>query len=200
MPIQADLFADTGQAPDSLPQGFRYRADLIDLQAEEQLAAQLAELPFQPFEFHGYLGARRVLYFGFRYDYSRRAVVASTPIPDFLLALREQVADFADRPTDAFVQVLATEYAPGAGIGWHRDKSEFGDVVGVSLLSPCRIRFRRRRKEGWDRASPRLERRSAYLLSGPTRHEWEHSIAPMDVLRYSITFRTMASGAPRSEH
>jgi alkylated DNA repair dioxygenase AlkB len=32
--------------------------------------------------------------------------------------------------------------------------------------------------------------RSAYLLRGPARFDWEHSIPPLDRLRYSVTFRT----------
>ena len=32
---------------------------------------------------------------------------------------------------------------------------------------------------------------SAYLLSGPARSEWEHSIPPVDATRYSITFRNL---------
>jgi hypothetical protein len=35
------------------------------------------------------------------------------------------------------------------------------------------------------------EARSAYLLSGPARSVWEHSIPPVDELRYSITFRNL---------
>jgi len=40
--------------------------------------------------------------------------------------------------------VLVTEYGSGAGIGWHRDKAVFGEVVGISLLAPCVLRFRRK--------------------------------------------------------
>jgi len=87
--------------------------------------------------------------------------------------------------------VLVTEYQPGAGIGWHRDRPQFGEVVGVSLLSPCVLRFRRRLGQGWERANLPAEPRSAYLLNGPARSQWEHSIAPMQALRYSITFRRL---------
>jgi alkylated DNA repair dioxygenase AlkB len=86
-------------------------------------------------------------------------------------------------------QVLITEYKPGAAIGWHKDRSVFGDVVGISPLSPCT--FRRRRKTGrrWERRNLTAEPRSAYLLRGPSRTEWEHGIPAVDILRYSITFR-----------
>ena len=95
-------------------------------------------------------------------------------------------------PPRRFEQVLINEYRPGAGIGWHRDKPHFADVVGVSLLAPCQFRFRCKAGVGWERRSLILERRSAYLMSGPSRHVWEHSIPALDQLRYSITFRTLA--------
>lgn len=88
--------------------------------------------------------------------------------------------------------VLVTEYSAGAGIGWHRDKAVFDEVVGVSLLAQCVLRLRRKAGERkWERANVTAEPRSAYLLSGPARSDWEHSIPPLDSLRYSITFRNL---------
>ena len=87
--------------------------------------------------------------------------------------------------------VLVTEYGAGAGIGWHRDKSVFGEVVGISLLTPCTFRLRRKVGDGWERRSVIAEPRSAYLLSGAARTEWEHSIPAVDALRYSLTFRNL---------
>ena len=107
--------------------------------------------------------------------------------------MRQKIAEAFDRPAEAFEQVLINEYRPGAGIGWHRDKAQFDEVVGVSLLAPCTFRFRRKRGDGWDRVSLTVEPRSAYLLSGPSRTVWEHSIPPLDHHRYSITFRTIGS-------
>jgi alkylated DNA repair dioxygenase AlkB len=67
----------------------------------------------------------------------------------------------------------------------------FGDVIGVSFASSCRFRFRRKLGSFWERAAITLEPRSAYLLRGAARTEWEHSIPPADELRYSVTFRTV---------
>jgi alkylated DNA repair dioxygenase AlkB len=89
--------------------------------------------------------------------------------------------------------ILVTEYAAGAGIGWHRDKAVFDEVIGVSLLSPCVLRLRRPAGTGWKRASLTLEPRSAYLLAGPARTDWEHSVPAVDRLRYSLTFRNQRS-------
>ena len=131
--------------------------------------------------------------FGYRYDYGSRAVVEAAPFPSFLDPLRCKVAAVFGRPEEAFRQVLINEYRPGAGIGWHRDKAQFDEVVGVSLLHPCNLRFRRKSGATWERASLTVEPRSAYLLSGPARTIWEHSIPALDRLRYSITLRTLAA-------
>jgi alkylated DNA repair dioxygenase AlkB len=187
-PVQAELF----EAPRACPDGLLYQPDLIDAGEEAALADELSGLTFEPFDFHGYLANRQVAGFGLRYDYGRRSVVEAPPMPAWLLALRDRVGLFAGRPADDFAQVLINEYRPGAGIGWHKDKPHFGEIVGVSLLSPCRLRFRCKSGETWDRLSMQVEPRSAYLLSGPARSVWEHSIPPLDKHRYSITFRTLA--------
>ncbi|TGV53971.1 alpha-ketoglutarate-dependent dioxygenase AlkB [bacterium M00.F.Ca.ET.141.01.1.1] len=187
---QYDLFS---AAQDVLPEGFVYQPGLITPQEEIELVRQLEGLPFKAFDFHGHLANRRVVGFGLRYDYDRREVVEAQPIPDFLLPLREKVAAFARRPTDAFAQVLINEYRPGAGIGWHRDKPHFEDVAGVSLLAPCDFRLRRKNGSGWERRTVTVEPRSAYLMTGSSRTEWEHSIPPLAEHRYSITLRTLRS-------
>jgi alkylated DNA repair dioxygenase AlkB len=186
---QTDLFA----APSGLPEGFRYYPDVLSVEEEEALGRELGALPFKPFDFQGFLANRQVVSFGYRYDYDRRAVVEAAPFPSFLIPLRGKVAAIFDRPEETFRQVLINEYRPGAGIGWHRDKAQFDEVVGVSLLAPCTLRFRRKAGQTWDRASLTAEPRSAYLLSGPARTVWEHSIPALDRLRYSITLRTLVA-------
>jgi alkylated DNA repair dioxygenase AlkB len=185
--VQADLFA----RPAGLPDGLRYHADLLFAEEEAALARELSQLPFAPFNFQGFLANRQVVSFGYQYDYDRRAVVEAAPFPSFLSALRDKVAKTFGRPADAFRQALVNEYRPGAGIGWHRDKAQFDEVVGVSLLAPCSLRFRRKAGDGWERKSLKVEPRSAYLLSGPSRAVWYHSIPALDRLRYSITLRTL---------
>jgi alkylated DNA repair dioxygenase AlkB len=186
---QADLF----EAPESWPDGFRYQPDLITAAEAASLVRELAALPFEPFDFHGLLARRQVVGFGYRYDYGSRKVRAAAPIPAFLDPLREKIAVFAGHPVEAFQQVLINEYRPGAGIGWHRDKPQFEAVVGVSLLATCTLRFRRKAGSRWDRQSVVVEPRSAYLMTGPARHVWEHSIPPLHHHRYSITLRTFVT-------
>ncbi|HLY05410.1 MAG TPA: alpha-ketoglutarate-dependent dioxygenase AlkB [Rhizomicrobium sp.] len=181
---QRELFAGS-----DLPEGFRYAGDVLTETQGRTLAEQFATLPFKPFEFHGYLGKRRIVSFGYRYDYGARALRDSTALPGFLLALREIAAEFARLPAENFEQALVTEYAPGAGIGWHRDKPMYSEVIALSFLAPCMLRFRRKRGDSWDRRKQSLAPRSAYLLSGAARWEWYHSIPGVDALRYSVTFR-----------
>ena len=179
------------EAAPLLPEGLRYRPDLLSPEEEQDLVHRFAELPFKPFEFRGYFGKRRVVFYGWRYDFNGRGLGEAEDIPPFLLPLRDRAAAFLGTEAEALPHVLVTEYAPGAAIGWHRDRPEFGDVVGVSLLSPCTFRLRRRRGAAWERASFTAEPRSAYALQGPARSEWEHSIPAVDSLRYSVTFRTL---------
>jgi alkylated DNA repair dioxygenase AlkB len=187
--IQTDLFAP----PSGLPEGCRYYSDILSVEEENALAHELGALPFKPFDFQGFLANRQVVSFGYRYDYNSRAVVEAAPFPSFLIPLRRKVAAIFDRSEETFRQVLINEYRPGAGIGWHRDKAQFDEVVGVSLLAPCTLRFRRKVGQTWVRASLQPEPRSAYLLSGPARTVWEHSVPPLDRLRYSITLRTLVA-------
>jgi alkylated DNA repair dioxygenase AlkB len=177
--------------PPGLPAGFKYAAEVVPPDEEERLIHEIRRLPFREFEFHGYVGRRRLVSFGWRYDFNERSLRTAAEIPSFLLPVRERGARFAGIEPNDLVHALVTEYDVGAAIGWHRDKAVFGDVIGVSLLAPCVFRLRRKAGEHWERASIVAEPRSAYLMSGPARTEWEHSIPPVDTLRYSITFRTL---------
>jgi alkylated DNA repair dioxygenase AlkB len=187
---QRELFTND----QALPQGFAYAPNILS-QAEEAGCVRLfAALPFKPFEYHGYLGNRRIVSFGWRYDYSKRALRDSADLPDFLKPLREAAAGFAGLSPDSLQQALVTEYSPGAGIGWHRDKPMFEDVMAFSFLSACNLRFRRKDGDIWQRSSFAVEPRSIYLLRGPARRDWYHSIPPLQTLRYSVTFRNFVEG------
>jgi len=195
MKSQLNFFPAAGDAPanaQKVPEGFRYRPELISAPDESALLTRVRSLPFREFEFHGYTGKRRTVSFGWHYDFSGRQLRKADDIPDFLLPLRETAAAFAGMGPEQLQHVLVIEYGAGAGIGWHRDKAVFGEVVGVSLLSPCLFRMRRKVGEKkWERANLVIEPRSVYHLSGPARSVWEHSIPPAEELRYSVTFRNV---------
>ena len=187
MTSQTDLFAPKP----AHPAGFEYRPDFISPDEERDLVGRLPDLPFRDFEFQGYVGKRRVVSYGWQYDFNDRKLRRAEDMPGFLHPLRERAAAFAGLGSHELQHVLLTEYGPGAAIGWHKDKAVFGEVVGISLLSACNFRFRRKAGERWERASLTAEPRSAYLLAGPARTEWEHSIPAVESLRYSVTFRNM---------
>jgi alkylated DNA repair dioxygenase AlkB len=184
---QADLFPDE----QTMPEGFVYRERVISAEEEKHFTERFSHLPFAPFEFHGFQGRRRVVSFGWRYDYAGRQIRPSAELPEFLLPLRERAAKVAGLAAESLRQVLVTEYAPGAPIGWHRDKPQFQDVVAISFLAPCLLRFRRRLRDSWERRSLDVMPRSAYVLRGAARTDWEHSIPPLSALRYSVTFRNL---------
>ena len=186
---QADLFKT--ETAEELPAGFRYRPELIDRAEEKRLISEFEKLEFVPFEFQGFLGKRRVISFGWRYDFNKGGLHKAGDIPEFLWPARERAAQFAGLRPDDLQHVLLTEYPPGSTIGWHKDRPQFDDVIGISLLSPCTFRFRRKAGAKWERRSFTAEPRSVYLLRGPVRAEWEHSIPALDAQRYSITFRSL---------
>jgi len=175
--------------------GLRFRDELIDRGEESALMANLRQAELSPFRFQGWTGKRMTRTFGWRYDFEDRSFQPVDPIPAWLAGLREKAAAFAGLDAGKFVHALVTRYDPGAPIGWHRDRPHFGTVVGVSLASEAVLRFRKREGSGFRRFSLILPPRSAYILSGEARHEWEHSIAPAELLRYSITFRTLSGRA-----
>ena len=186
-PHQPALFDE----PPAAPEGFAYRAGFVTEDEARTLVAHLEKLPFEPFQFRGYEGRRRVYSFGWRYDFNGPGLVEAEPIPDWLLPLSARAEAFAGLPGGAFAHVLINEYREGAPIGWHRDRPQFDKVVGVSLKSPTVMRFRRRAGARFERLNVPLSPGSAYLLDGPARAEWEHSIAQAKAHRYSVTFRNL---------
>ena len=188
MPEQISLFADDKPVH---PDGFAYQPELITASEESGLLEHIRQLDFREFEFQGFTGKRRVVSFGWRYDFSTHRLDPAEPVPDFLHGVRAKAARFAGLEQELLAQALVTEYDAGAAIGWHKDRSVFGDVVGVSLLSACTFRLRREKDDGWERVSLLAEPRSVYLLRGSVRTQWEHSIPAVETLRYSITFRTL---------
>jgi alkylated DNA repair dioxygenase AlkB len=176
---------------DSLPEGFKCQPEFLTKDEERELVDRFQDLPFKEFEFHGFLGKRRVVSFGWKYDFSAARLRESEPIPEFIAPIREKAAAFAGIEPQTIAHVLVTEYSPGTAIGWHKDRPHFDDVVGISLASECVFRLRRKTGSSWQRRSIILAPRSVYVMRGPVRNEWEHSIPAVASLRYSITFRNL---------
>lgn len=182
---------------DELPAGCRYQRDFLTSAEEQTVIEALSAVEFSDFEMRGVVARRRVAFFGRTYEGPNRA---ARPFPAFLSALRVRGAHWAAIDDDAVAMALINEYPPGAPIGWHRDAPQYGIVLGISIASPCRMRFRPYRRPS-SAVSPAPARRathelvllprSIYQLAGPARSEFEHTIPPVEAHRYSITFRTL---------
>ena len=172
--------------------GLAYREELIGPAEEAELIRSIEQVELSPFKFQGWEGRRLTRTFGWRYDFDDRSFMPAGALPDWLQPLRDKAASFGGIDAGEFVHALVTRYDPGAGIGWHRDRPQFGRVVGITLAGPATLRFRQRVGSGFRRAKLQLATRSAYLLSGEVREQWEHGIAGHETLRYSITFRTLS--------
>ena len=185
---QPDLF----DAP-PLPAGLEYHAGFVTRDEEAALVGAFAALPFREARFQQYTARRRVVRFGLDFDADTGEWIDGEPLPAWLADLRRRVASARNVAEADFIHALVTEYRPGTPIGWHRDKPQYGSVAGLSLGNACRMRFRPHDRQHERDAVVTLElaRRSLYVMHGDIRWRWQHSIAPVKALRYSVTFRTM---------
>ena len=184
--------------PEELPEGFLYRDEFLSAAEESELLRIFGDLEFAAYDYHGYLAKRRVARYGVNYDINtREPSVTVQPIPEFLLGVRERAAQFAEVGADELVQAMVSEYSVGTPIGWHRDAPQFEIISGISLGSACRMRLKPYQGPG-KVLSLRLEPRSIYVMKGEARSGWQHSIPPVEQMRYSITFRTLRSKGRRS--
>ncbi len=185
--MTADLF-DIPAIP-----GLATRPELITPAEEGVLIAAIDAVDLAPFRFQQWTGKRLTHSFGWQYDFQSGELGRGAPMPGWLLPIRDRAAAAAGLAPDALVQALLLRYGPGAGIGWHRDRPIYDQVVGISLGAPATMRFRRKQGERWRRVNVPLEPRGLYHLSGEVRHDWEHSIAPIDQTRWSVTFRSFSA-------
>jgi DNA oxidative demethylase len=169
--------------------------DFVTAEEEADILAFLDTVDWRPVVMRGQAAKRVVRHYGLDYDYSQGGLAPTDPLPEPLEPLRVRAAALIDRAPEDLVQVLVSRYPEGAGIGWHRDAPMFGSrIVGVSLGGACRMRFRRTLRTGRETAAVELAPRSAYVLAGPARWSWQHSIPATPALRHSITFRTLKRG------
>lgn len=171
--------------------GLKFDPQFITAADEAALLDVIRPLDFRQMKMRGVVARRRVLHYGVSYSFETFRATPGPPIPAFLLPLREKAGGFAGVDPAALAEALITEYSPGATIGWHKDAAPFDIVIGISLASECRFRFRRGKVRAWETAEMLMPPRSAYVLDGAARREWEHSIPALKQLRYSVTFRTL---------
>lgn len=190
---QPDLFGPAPAPAPELPPGMRYELDFLAPAEEAALIAHIETLPLAPMRYKSYTALRRVVSYGGRYDYDANRLDEGPPLPEWLEPLRGRAAQWLGIAPGQFTQALVAEYRPGTPLGWHRDVPDFEDVVGISLADVAVMRFRPyppTAPKKQDVIKLEVAPRSIYLLRGPARWAWQHSVAPTKALRYSITFRT----------
>ncbi|MGE5450837.1 MAG: alpha-ketoglutarate-dependent dioxygenase AlkB [Acidobacteriota bacterium] len=191
------------RAPPRLPSGLTYEEGFLSEAQEQDVIALLQTLPLSHAHYKGYTARRRVLSFGARFDFARNELQAAPALIEALLPLRERVAHWAGLPPEQLAHTLVSAYDPQTPLGWHRDVPDFEEVFGVSLGAPAVIRWRpyphRPGRPGGRTQSEvlRLEvaPRSIYAIRGAARWQWQHSVAPVAALRWSLTFRTLRQRA-----
>lgn len=187
------------ELPANVPEGFFCKRNFVSATEEQELIKEIQKLSLVSFKYYQFTGKRRTASFGWQYEFGRDEITRASDIPKFLLPLRERAGKLFEIDADSLAQASIVEYPVGAPIGWHRDIPQFGMIIGVSLGATCRMRLREYRRRGpkasrrADGLSIELQPRSIYLMSGPSRQLWQHSIPPVKGLRYSIVMRTLRS-------
>ena len=176
------------------PEGFKYIPEFLTTQEEKRLVDEIANTTLHTFMFQGFEAKRRVASFGYDYSFDKRSLSKGKDIPPTFFPLIRKVASYLSLSSDVFAELLLTEYPVGSVINWHRDAPPFDIIAGISLNADCVLRLRPQEKAKHGRTSiisiP-VQRRSLYIIQGLARSEWQHSIAPVKDIRYSITLRTL---------
>ena len=176
------------------PSGFSYQPDFLTHNEETRYIEAIKKIELHKLIFQGFEAKRKTASFGQDYNFDKRTISKGKPFPGELNPLIEKVADHLSMNRAAFGELLVTEYPVGSVINWHRDAPAFDMIVGISLNADCIFRLRPYDKAKRSRSSvisfPVL-RRSIYIMKEESRTDWEHSIAPVKNLRYSITLRTL---------
>jgi alkylated DNA repair dioxygenase AlkB len=176
------------------PPGFRYEADFISADEEKALLDVITSIPLHAMQFQGYEAKRKVASFGYDWSFEKRILSKGKEIPPVFNWLIEKAVMKIALKKENIAELLVTEYPPGSVINWHRDAPPFDLIAGISLQSDCTFKLRPHEKEKQTRkatVSCKVERRSLYVMEGEARTHWQHSIAPVKHLRYSITIRTL---------
>ena len=187
---EPDLF---GEAPAAAIEGLRYEREILTRAEEAELLRLVQGFELREMRYKEYTARRRGISFGGSYDFDKHQLRPGAAMPPALHPLRARVAAWMGMAPEDFAHMLISEYRPGTPLGWHRDVPDFEDIVGVSLQGDAVLQLRPYPPASASApASLQLliEPRSIYMLRGEARWAWQHSIAPTEALRYSITMRT----------
>ena len=180
--------------------GYTYISEFL---SQDEAKALYCWLDSQPSEVWMRDLSRRVIHYGWRYDYTNRKISSDLyigPLPERCAALAERIHRETGKFQEIPNQVIVNEYEPGQGIAMHTDHPDFGPTVAmISLGDSWSMDFLH---EQTGRKQTRvLDVGSALILSSEARREWRHGIAKRKKepdgrprsTRISLTFRTVHS-------
>ncbi len=176
------------------PEGFSYQENFLTVEEERTLSQQVADIELHQFDFQGYKANRKVASFGYDYSFDNGRLSKGKEIPAAFESLVSKVSTSLAIDREKFSELLITEYPVGSVINWHRDAPPFDIIAGISLMADCTFRLRPQDKSKQGRSaviSFPVARRSLYVIRGPARTDWQHSILPVKQARFSITLRTL---------
>lgn len=184
----------TASEPQSvLPAGLTMRLEALTPQHETRLIGliETSGLRYPPYDPGN---ARSSASYGWKYDYQGDRFQPCPPLPEGFAEVAAIAAAFAGKQTGDLAECLLNRYEPGALIQSHIDKPVWDLVIGISLGSASTMVFSRPAPDsaGREVIPVRLEPRSMFILSGDSRHAFEHALEPMQDMRWSITFRTFS--------
>ena len=104
--MQPGLF----DASPALPSGFLYRPQFLTPDDEQALVATIQQLPLQSARYREFTAKRRILSFGYGYDFSSQVMTSAAPLPAFLEPLRARVAELVGIDPGDFRQCTVAEY------------------------------------------------------------------------------------------
>ncbi len=146
--------------------------------------------------------ARKVLHYGWRYNYTSGTREKAPSFPPVLNALRNILKIWEDGPKGFDLlnldQCIVNRYLPGQGIGAHIDSSSYGDVIACFTFGGGReMEFTR----GTEKYRLYTTKNSLYVMSGEARGEWKHQMRPRKsdtvggtrvsrIECFSVTFRS----------
>ena len=150
-----------------------------------------SEINFEPITASA--NSRTVAHFGYYYAYDRSGLKPADPIPDYLRKLTDLnrinnlCGHIIDNPFD---QLIINEYKPNQQISPHTDHiKQFGPIIAcITVGKSVPIEF----ELGTIKKTIRVESRSMYIMTGPSRYQWRHSLKNKGPgIRYSLTYRTV---------
>lgn len=177
-----------------LPSGFEYYPDFLSSDEQSFLISCIQQYQLSKFVFHGYEAKRKAKSFGLDYSFTNKSLTEGDPIPVEFLEVIRKVSAKINVDHSSIKELLILEYPVGSVINWHRDAPPFDIIAGISLAAPCIFKLRPYNKQNRKRSSTislEVLPGSLYIMKGESRQQWEHSTAPVDKVRYSITFRTL---------